>query len=84
MITFSYKSCHDCFVCQRFDHSDSRHVRVRTMTVHMYNNYYQHCDVYGIGATSGSNIFMESNYFEAVKRPIMSSLQGTDQLYYLR
>ena len=44
----------------------------------MYNNYYQHCDVYGISATSGSNIFMESNYFEAVKRPIMSSLQGTD------
>ena len=61
-----------------FDHSDSRHARVRTMTVHMYNNYYQHCDVYGIGATSGSNIIMESNYFEAVKRPIMSSLQGTD------
>lgn len=61
-----------------FDHSDSRHARVRTMTVHVYNNYYQHCDVYGIGATSGSNIFMESNYFEAVKRPIMSSLQGTD------
>lgn len=61
-----------------FDHSDSRHARIRTMTVHMYNNYYQHCDVYGIGATSGSNIFMESNYFEAVKRPIMSSLQGTD------
>lgn len=61
-----------------FDHSDSRHARVRTMTVHIYNNYYQHCDVYGIGATSGSNIFMESNYFEAVKRPIMSSLQGTD------
>ena len=61
-----------------FDHSDSRHARVRTVTVHMYNNYYQHCDVYGIGATSGSNIFMESNYFEAVKRPIMSSLQGTD------
>lgn len=61
-----------------FDHSDSRHARVRTMTVHMYNNYYQHCDVYGIGATSGSNIFMESNYFETVKRPIMSSLQGTD------
>ena len=61
-----------------FDHSDSRHARVRTMTVHMYNNYYQHCDVYGIGATSGSNIFMESNYFEAVKRPIMSSMQGTD------
>ena len=61
-----------------FDHSDSRMARIRTMSVHMYNNYYQHCDVYGIGATSGSSVFMESNYFDAVKRPIMSSLQGTD------
>mgnify|MGYP000565254566 CR=1 FL=1 len=61
-----------------FDHSDSRMARVRTMSVHMYNNYYQHNDVYGIGATSGSSVFMESNYFDAVKRPIMSSLQGTD------
>ena len=61
-----------------FDHSDSRMARVRTMSVHMYNNYYQHNDVYGIGATSGSSVFMESNYFDATKRPIMSSLQGTD------
>lgn len=63
-----------------FDHSDSRMARVRTMSVHMYNNFYQHNDVYGIGATSGSSIFMESNYFDAVKRPIMSSLQGTDAM----
>ena len=63
-----------------FDHSDSRMARVRTMSVHMYNNYYQHNDVYGIGATSCSSIFMESNYFDAVKRPIMSSLQGTDAM----
>lgn len=61
-----------------FDHSDSRMARIRTMSVHMYNNYYLHNDVYGIGATSGSSVFMESNYFDAVKRPIMSSLQGTD------
>lgn len=61
-----------------FDHSDSRMARIRTMSVHMYNNYYQHNDVYGIGATMGSSVFMESNYFDAVKRPIMSSLQGTD------
>lgn len=63
-----------------FDHSDSRMARIRTMSVHMYNNYYQHNDVYGIGATSGSSVFMESNYFDAVKRPIMSSLQGTDAM----
>lgn len=63
-----------------FDHSDSRMARVRTMSVHMYNNYYQHNDVYGVGATSGSSVFMESNYFDATKRPIMSSLQGTDAM----
>lgn len=63
-----------------FDHSDSRMARIRTMSVHMYNNYYQHNDVYGIGATMGSSVFMESNYFDAVKRPIMSSLQGTDAM----
>ncbi len=63
-----------------FDHSDSRMARIRTMSVHMYNNYYQHNDVYGIGATKGSSVFMESNYFDAVKRPIMSSKQGTDAM----
>lgn len=61
-----------------FDHSDSRMARIRTMSVHLYNNYYQHNDVYGVGATSGSSVFVESNYFDATKRPIMSSLQGTD------
>lgn len=63
-----------------FDHSDSRMARIRTMSVHMYNNYYLHNDVYGVGATMGSSVFMESNYFDAVKRPIMSSLQGTDAM----
>ena len=61
-----------------FDHSDSRMARIRTMSVHMYNNYYLHNDVYGVGATMGSSVFMESNYFDAIKRPIMSSKQGTD------
>ena len=61
-----------------FDHSDSRMARIRTMSVHMYNNYYLHNDVYGVGATMGSSVFMESNYFDSTKRPIMSSRQGTD------
>lgn len=61
-----------------FAHSDSRMARIRTMSVHMYNNYYLHNDVYGVGATMGSSVFMESNYFDATKRPIMSSKQGTD------
>lgn len=61
-----------------FDHSDSRHPRVRTMTVHVYNNYYDGVAKYGVGATTGSNIFVESNYFRNCNRPMMSSKQGTD------
>ncbi len=61
-----------------FDHSDSRHPRVRTMTVHVYNNYFDGVSKYGVGATSGSNVFVESNYFRNVNRPMLISLQGTD------
>ena len=61
-----------------FDHSDSRHPRVRTMTVHVYNNYYDGIAKYGIGATTGSNVFVEANYFRNTNRPMMSSKQGTD------
>lgn len=61
-----------------FDHSDSRHPRVRRMTVHVYNNYYDGVAKYGVGATTGSSIFVESNYFRNTNRPMMSSKQGTD------
>jgi len=63
-----------------FDHSDSRHPRVRTMTVHVWNNYFDNCAKYGVGATSGSSVFVENNYFLKTKKPILSSLQGTDAL----
>ena len=61
-----------------FDHSDSRHPRVRTMTVHVYNNYFDGISKYGVGATTGSNVFVESNYFRNTNKPMMISLQGTD------
>lgn len=61
-----------------FDHSDSRHPRVRTSTVHVWNNYYDGVSKYGVGATSGASMFVESNYFRNTNKPIMSSLQGTD------
>lgn len=61
-----------------FDHSDSRHPRVRTMTVHVWNNYFDNVAKYGVGATTGSSVFVESNYFLKTKKPILSSLQGTD------
>ncbi len=61
-----------------FDHSDSRHPRVRTMTVHVYNNYFDGISKYGVGATMGSNVFVESNYFRNVDKPMLISLQGSD------
>ena len=63
-----------------FDHSDSRHARVRTMSVHMYNNYYDQVAKYGVGAVMGASVFMESNYFLRTKKPMLSSQQGTDAL----
>jgi pectate lyase len=61
-----------------FDHSDSRHPRVRTMTVHVYNNFFDNVAKYGVGATTGASVFVENNYFLKTKKPILSSRQGTD------
>ena len=62
-----------------FDHSDSRHPRVRTMTVHVYNNYFDGNSKYGVGAAYKSNIFVEQNFFRDAHDPMMSSMQGTDE-----
>jgi pectate lyase len=62
------------------DHSDSRHPRVRTMSVHVWNNYFDNVAKYGVGAATGASIFVENNYFLKTKKPILSSQQGTDAL----
>jgi pectate lyase len=61
-----------------YDHSDSRHPRVRFHSVHVYNNYYDGVSKYGIGATRNSSIFAEGNYFRNTKNPMLISMQGTD------
>ncbi|MCD7960082.1 MAG: right-handed parallel beta-helix repeat-containing protein [Ruminococcus sp.] len=61
-----------------FDHSDSRHPRVRTMSVHVYNNYYDGNSKYSVGATMGSSVFVENNYFRNCKYPMLISMQGSD------
>ena len=63
-----------------FDYSDSRHARVRTMSVHMYNNYYDGNAKYGVGSTMGSSVYVENNYFRNCKYPMLSSNQGSDAL----
>lgn len=61
-----------------FDHCDSRCPRVRTMSVHVWNNYFDYVAKYGVGSTTGSSVFVENNYFRGTNRPMMSSQQGTD------
>nr|MCR5350094.1 hypothetical protein [Acholeplasmatales bacterium] len=63
-----------------FDHSDSRHPRIRTMSVHVYNNYFDGNSKYGVGVTTGADAFVENNYFRNCKNPMLSSLTGTDAL----
>lgn len=61
-----------------FDHSDSRHPRVRYYSAHIYNNYFDGNSKYGSGSTNGSSLFVEGNYYRNTKHPMMTSMQGTD------
>ena len=61
-----------------FDHSDSRHPRIRTTFYHIYNNYFDGVSKYGVGVTMGGSAFVENNYFRNCKYPMLSSKQGTD------
>ncbi|MBQ0034527.1 MAG: pectate lyase [Bacteroidales bacterium] len=61
-----------------FDHSDSRHPRIRTMSFHIYNNYFDGNSKYGVGMTMGGSAFVENNYFRSCKYPMLISKQGTD------
>ena len=61
-----------------YDHSDSRHPRIRTCSVHIYNNYFDGNAKYGVGVTLGASAFVENNYFRNCKYPMLSSMQGSD------
>lgn len=61
-----------------YDHSDSRHPRVRSHSVHVFNNYYDGNSKYGVGSTNASSVFVEANYFRNCRYPMLISMQGSD------
>lgn len=61
-----------------YDHSDSRHPRVRFYSAHVYNNYFDGIAKYGVGVTEGSSVFVENNVFRNCKYPMLTSMQGSD------
>ena len=62
-----------------FDHSDSRHPRIRLGSIHIYNNYFDGVSKYGVGVTMGASAFVENNYYRNCQYPMLSSGQGTDK-----
>ncbi len=75
-----YGTYYVTYVGNWFDHSDSRHPRIRGGNIHIYNNYYDGNAKYGVGVTTGGSAFVENNYFRNCKDPMLVSLQGTDAL----
>ncbi|MBR0037824.1 MAG: pectate lyase [Bacteroidales bacterium] len=73
-------SCWHTYHHNWFDHSDSRHPRIRTMFYHVYNNYFDGISKYGVGVTMGGSAFVENNYFRNAKYPMLSSKQGADAM----
>ncbi len=62
-----------------FDHSDSRHPRIRNGNAfHIYNNYYDGVAKYGTGITTGASALVEANYYRNCKYPMISSRQGSE------
>lgn len=62
-----------------YDHSDSRHPRVRkSQHLHVFNNYFDGVSKYGVGSTTGSCIFVDKNYYRNCKYPMLISKQGSD------
>ncbi len=74
----SYQGYHMTYHHNWFDHSDSRHPRIRGDQVHIYNNYYDGNSKYGVGACTGGSAFVERNVFRNVKYPMLISMQASD------
>jgi len=75
-----YGNYYVTYTANWFDHSDSRHPRIRGGNIHIYNNYYDGNSKYGAGMTMGGSAFVENNYFRSCKDPMLVSMQGTDAL----
>lgn len=52
-----------------FRGTTQRHPRVRFGQVHVFNNYYSHLGLYGIGIGDRAQIISEHNFFEGVVTP---------------
>ncbi len=61
-----------------FNGVGSRSPRVTKGSIHVFNNYYYDMETYAVGVSVGSHVFVENNYFEMSKRPMMISSQGHD------
>jgi pectate lyase len=53
-----------------FDATTQRHPLVRFGEVHVFNNFYDDVDLYGVGSTLEADVLVQANFFGSVPKPI--------------
>jgi pectate lyase len=61
-----------------YDTCGSRMPRISYVSMHVYNTYFKDAQVYAIAAANGCSAFVQNNYFENSKRPMIIASQGHD------
>jgi len=61
-----------------YDRCGSRMPRISYVSMHVYNAYIKEAQTYGIALANKCAAFIQNNYFENSKRPIITASQGHD------
>jgi len=61
-----------------YDSCGSRMPRISYVSMHVYNSYFKAAQTYAIAAANGCSAFIQGNYFENSKRPMITASQGHD------
>jgi pectate lyase len=61
-----------------YDKCGSRMPRISYVSMHVYNTYFKGAEVYTIAAANGCSAFIQNNFFENCKRPMIIASQGHD------
>lgn len=61
-----------------YDSCGSRMPRISYVSMHVYNSYFKAAQTYAIAAANGCSAFIQGNFFENSKRPMITASQGHD------
>lgn len=61
-----------------YDSCGSRMPRISYVSMHVYNSYFKAAQTYAIAAANGCSAYIQGNFFENSKRPMITASQGHD------